>query len=123
MSCAIAKRQAVEEFAGQRFARSEADRVHEDVEAVPMFAEIGEQLRDLLIAGHVARQDDVRAEGFRGFVDARAQLVVDIGEGQFGAFAMHRAGNPPGNRAIAENAGNQCAFALQKSHVLSVVVA
>ena len=113
--------EAVEKFAGQRFAGGEADRMDQNIEAVPVLAEIGEQLRDLRIAGHIARQDDIRAEVLRGFVDARPELVVDIGEGEFGALAVHRFRDAPGDRAVAQNAGDQRAFALQKSHVFSVI--
>src|SRR5262249_24505484 len=91
----------------------------EDIESVPMLSEIGEQLVDLLVAGDVAGQDDVRAERVRCLVHARAQLVIDVGEGQLRAFAMHGVGDAPGDRTLTEDAGDQGALAVQKSHVAS----
>ena len=119
MSCAIAKLSRVSpsrNSPGERLARREADRVHDDVEAVPVLAELGEQVLDLRVAGDVARQHDVRAERVRGFVDAILELVVDVRERKLGAFAMHRVGDAPGDRAVIEHAGDQRALAVQEAH-------
>ncbi len=115
----ILARQSVEEFARERLARREADRVHEDVETIPVLAEIGEQRFDLRVARDVAGQHDIRAESLGGFVDARLELVVDVGERELRAFAMHRVGDAPGDRAVADDARDQCALAVQKSHEAS----
>src|SRR5690606_1232538 len=89
--------------------------------AVPALAKLLEAFADLLVAGHVQRQDDVAAEAGRGLLDPRAQLVVEIGERQFRALAMHRLGDAAGDRAVAGDAGDECALALQETHGYSSV--
>ena len=111
-------REAVEELALQRLARREADRMHEDVEAVPAPPEFGEHRFDLRVAGHVQRQHDVGTELARRLVDAVLEPVVLVREGEAGAFAVHRLGDAPGDRAMAGDADDECALALEESHAL-----
>jgi hypothetical protein len=51
--------EAVEEVAGNRLARREADRVHEAVELGPGLAELGEQALDLRVVADVALEDQL----------------------------------------------------------------
>ncbi|KAG1436594.1 hypothetical protein G6F57_020591 [Rhizopus arrhizus] len=63
-------RQAVQEVAGDCFARGEADGVHQAVQAVPVLGQFGEGAFDLAVFGHVARQHDLAAEFGGEFADA-----------------------------------------------------
>jgi hypothetical protein len=64
----------------------------------------------------IARQHDVGAERIRRFIDAILQRIVDIRERQLRAFAMHRIGDTPRNRSLADDAGYQRSLSVQKSH-------
>src|SRR5690606_23916302 len=98
-------------------ARGERDRVHQDVEAsFPVLAELFEQRRDLGIVGDVERERRTAAQPGRDLVDARLQLLVLVGEGELGAFAVHGLGNAVGDRTRAGDAGDQCTVALQDTH-------
>ena len=66
----VLARHAVEEVARDRFARREADGVHEAVERVPALLERGEERVDLRIVGDVAGIDQFAAEFGREFDDA-----------------------------------------------------
>ena len=92
----------------------------EDVEALrPALAELLEARCDLRIVGDVERQDDIAAQFGGRFLYPRKQLLVLVGEGQFGAFAVHGFGDAAGDRTLAGDSGDQCALALQETHVLS----
>ena len=54
-------RDAVEVIAGQRLFRHEGDGVHDAVEAVPVLAEIDEQLVDFFVAADVAGEHQARS--------------------------------------------------------------
>ena len=112
--------QAVEELAGDRLARGEGDAVDEDVEAVPVLAELLEAGGDLRIVGDVERQHDIAADSAAAFSTRDLQFVVLVGERQFRAFAVHGLGDAAGDGTLAGDAGDQCALALQESHVVSV---
>ena len=99
-----------------RLARREADRVHEDVEPVPVLAQLGEAGIDLRVFGDVQRDHDVRAVFRGGVLDARLQLVALVGEGEFRTLAAHGLGDAVGDRALAGDAGDECTLALQESH-------
>src|SRR3546814_18852321 len=100
-----------------RSARRVGDAVDEDVEAVgPVLAEFGEAGVDLFVGRHVQRQHDVGAVLGRGGFHARAQLVGLVGQGQFGALAVHRFGDAAGDRTPAGDAGDHGAFAFQVTH-------
>src|SRR6185295_3031015 len=100
-------REAVQKIAAQSFARSERDGVHQPIQAVPAFADLGIELLNLLVARYVAWKDEIAAELGR----ERYHTVVDafalISEGQGSTFALHRLGDAVGDRAIAQHAGNQ----------------
>ena len=79
-------RQAVQEVAGNGFARGEADGMDQAVQAIPVLAEFGEGAFDLAVFGHVAGQHDVAAEIGGEFAHAVLEAVADVSEGQFGAL-------------------------------------
>src|SRR3546814_3404397 len=58
---------------------------------------------DLFVGRHVQRQHDVGAVLGRGGFHARAQLVGLVGQGQFGALAVHRVGDAAGDRRSEEH--------------------
>ncbi len=108
--------QALQVFALDRFARGEADRMHQDVEAIPALAQLGEDVVDLRVLGDVQRQHDVGVALLGGILDARLELVVLVGEGEFGALTEHRFGDAAGDRTLAGDTDDQGALAGQKSH-------
>ena len=71
-----------------------------------MFAEFGEQIGNLLVICNVARQDDIAIKIGGHFDDAIFDFVVNVGEGQFGAFALHCFGDAISNRAIRNKASD-----------------
>jgi len=114
-------RQAVEELAGDRLARREADRVHEAVEAFgPRGPDALEQGGDLLVAADVAVEDQLRVEFGGEFGDALLEALALVAEGEFGAFAMAGSRHAVGDRAVVEYARNEQAFAGEESHAVSV---
>ncbi len=108
------------EVAVELVARSEADRVHDAVQAVPLLAQFFEYARDLFIVGDVAGEAQLRARAPTGseFLDATLELVALVGESQFCTFAMHGGGDAGGNRKFAGNADDQYALTGEKTHVL-----
>uniref|UniRef100_A0A182MQ53 Uncharacterized protein n=1 Tax=Anopheles culicifacies TaxID=139723 RepID=A0A182MQ53_9DIPT len=110
-------RQAVQEVAGDGFARSETDRVHQAVQAVPALGQVGEGGFDLAVFGDVAGQHDVAAEFGGEFGHAVLEAVTDVGEGQFGALLVAGARDAVGDGAVGKHPGDQDAFAGEKAHV------
>ena len=64
--------QSFEKFAGERLARRVGDRVHDAVEPVPLLRERGKQCGYLLVAGDVARKNELAPELPRQLPDALA---------------------------------------------------
>src|SRR5690606_18160660 len=95
-----------------------ADGVHGDVQRIPVLAEARGQRFDFLIAGDVQRQHDVRAEFPGELLDARLELVADVGEREFRALTAHRLGDAPRDRTVGRESGYQRALALEKTHLL-----
>ena len=88
---------AVGETAREGLTRSEGDRMHEDVEMTPTLFESGKSGIDLRIGGHIERQHNVRTDRLRERFHAFFELIVRVGEGEFGAFAMKGFRNTPGD--------------------------
>jgi hypothetical protein len=109
-------RHGVDEGALQFLARREGYRMHHDVDAVPALTQRRKRGRDLRVLGHVHRQRDVAAALGGEFLDPLAQLVILVGEGEFGALPVHGLGDAGGDRAVARNTHHKCAFSSQKSH-------
>ena len=100
-------RQAVEVTAGQRFARRIADGMNQDIELIPVSAELLEQPVDLLVLGDVQRQHDIGAERGAHLLHACLELVALIGQREFRALAAHRLGDAVCDRALTGQAGDQ----------------
>ncbi len=71
---------------------------------------------DLLIARDIQRQGE-RAQGLRQRHDPFLELVVGVGEGEGGAFALHGLGDAPGDGPVRGNADDEGALAREKTHV------
>ncbi len=91
--------------------------MHQDVEAVPVVVQVFEHLLDLAVVLHVTGHQDVGVEVRNQFLDSIAKALVLVSEGEFRTLAMHGCGDAIGNGAVAGNADDQCALALQKTHV------
>src|SRR5450759_1557311 len=92
--------------------------MHKSVKSIPAFAQIDEQLVDVVIAADIALVDHVAAEFLGHVLNTAKHPFSLIGESEFRSFAMHGLRNTVGNRAGADHAGNQNAFVGQKSHVV-----
>ena len=79
-------------------------------------AEGGEQGLDLRVVGDVAVEDERRAELGGEFGDALLEALALVAEGQLGAFAAAGPGDAVGDRAVRQHAGDEEAFAGEKSH-------
>ena len=103
--------------AGELVARREADRVDEHIEAVPVFAQCLEEIVNLGVERDIQGIGHCRAEFLGHFFNARFQLVVLIGEGEFSAFAGEGLGNAPGDRTLACEPHDQSALSGHESHI------
>src|SRR5690606_3159597 len=119
----------LEAFAGGHFGEvaiqlvtgGETDRVNDAVDALgPLLLQLGEYLLDLGIVGHVTGKAHVCAGTPAGgeFFHTALELVILVGEGQFGTFAVHGRGNARGNGQLAGYTNNEYALSAKKSHVL-----
>src|SRR5690606_27038297 len=100
----------------QLVARRERDRVDQDVEAVPVLAELCEESVDLRVVRNIERQHDLALLLGRELAYALGQLVVLVAEGELRAFAPQRIGDAPCDRAMACEAHDDGALAGEKSH-------
>ena len=107
---------AFEETPFDGFARGEGDGVDEAVQPAPLFAKTGEDGVDFGVACHVAGQEDFAAKFGAHFFDARFEFVVLVGEGEFGAFAVHGLGDAVGDGEVAGKAGDEDFFAAEEAH-------
>ena len=96
--------------------RGEANRVHQDVQAIPVLSQGFGQRRQIGIDGDVAGEHDLAAKFGSGSFNTAAQTLILIGEGQFGPFAGHRGGNALGNGSIAGDTADQRTLASEKGH-------
>ncbi len=112
-------RYGLDEAACELFARCEADRVHEDVELVPMPGKPVEHGIDFLIRTDIARKQQLRAlaEALGQFFDAALQLVILVCERQFGTFTGKCLGDTCGNGTIACDADDQRPFTGHEAHM------
>src|SRR5207237_3821075 len=99
-----------------RLARRVGDRVHDDVELAPLALEEPERRIALTVDGHIEREREARAERVREGLDPLLHLVVEVGECELGALAVHRLGDTPGDRAIGRDPDDEGALAGEKSH-------
>ncbi len=106
----------IEVVALQRLAGCEGDGMHENVQSVPVFAELGECGVDLLVELHVAGHGDLGVELRGELLDTGFQTLVLVGERQRGPLAMHGLGDAPGNGAVPRHTDHERPFAFEKSH-------
>src|SRR5712691_9524056 len=85
-----------------------------------MFAEIAEQLLYLLVAADIAAESQLAAEFPGHFLHAVPHPFPLVCEGKLGAFAPHHFGDAVSDGAIAQQSGDQHAFAGEKSHWYSL---
>jgi hypothetical protein len=74
---------------------------------------------DLLVGADVQGIGHFRAQFGSHALDTGFQLVVLVGEREFGALARERLRNAPCNRAIACKTNDQRTFARHEPHVFS----
>ena len=85
--------------------------MHDEVEAAPGLLDLGEGVVDALEVGHVAVDDDLRADRLGERDGAPAEGVALVGEGELGALAGQHAGDAPGDRALVGDAHDEAALA------------
>ena len=108
---------AVQKITGNRLAGRKADRMDKAVHAAPNLGDFVGHGRDLLVAAHVHREDDLTAEFLSEARNAVAESVAHIGKGEIRAFAAASLGNAVGNRTIGNHARDQKLLAGEKTHV------
>ena len=75
--------------------RSKTNSVNDPIQAVPLFAEFGEDVFNFFVTGHIAREAKavIRAPAGCKFGDAIFELFILVGERKFSAFAVHGFGD------------------------------
>src|SRR5690606_4850420 len=109
------------EVAVQLVAGCKAHRMHDAVDPFgPFLLQLGEYLLDLRVVSYVTGKAHfgAGAPAFGKLFDAALELVVLVGEGQFGAFAVHGRGDARGNGQLAGYTNDEYALSAKKSHVL-----
>src|ERR1700733_1828569 len=101
---------------GKRLPRGERHGMLQDVEAAPVVLEALKCGIDFGVAGHVEGDNDGGPQALGERLHALLQLVVKVGEGERGAFAMHRLRDAPGNGAVGGDANDERALAGEKAH-------
>ncbi len=86
----------------------------EKVQTVPMLGEIGEDAVDRLAVGHVAGQDDLRADLFGQRHHPAAERFALIGEGKLRALLAAGLRDSPGDRFVVGQTHDQPAFAFHQ---------
>ena len=120
MSCAVANAARVSpsrKSAGERLARRERDRVQQAVEAAPLRLRSASNSASICASAVTSqRQHRRRAELGRELDDPIAQVVVDIGERELRAFALARARDAVGDRAVRQQPGDQDLAVGEQAH-------
>src|SRR5690606_6184593 len=108
------------EVAVELIAGGEAHRMDDAVQAIPLLRQCFKDTDDLRIVGDIAREAQlgVGAPALGEFLDATLELVVLVGEGEFGALAMHGSGNARSDGEFTGDAYDQYALSCEKSHVV-----
>ena len=103
-------------IAVQRITRRKSDRMHNTIQAIPMFAQFSKHRVDMFINADIAFNYDVGIALPSHFFDAALQLFILERKRQFSALAVHGLRDAPCDRAVARQAHNQDPFALHKTH-------
>ena len=90
----------------------EADRVNDEINRSPSFFQRGENRVDGGDVLHVAGQHERRAKAFGQRLDALAEGLALISEGEFGALRRQCPRDAPGDRVIVRDAHHEPAFSL-----------
>ncbi len=109
-------RDTLEVITGQLVGRREGDGMDNDVESVPAAAQCLEQGVDLLVTADIAGQHDIRITLLCHLFNAWPEFFVRVAECQLGAFPAHGLRDTPGDRPVAGQPDNECAFSAQESH-------
>ena len=110
--------ESIQKLAVQRLAWCVGNRVNKAVKSIPVFAQIDEQLIDIIIAADVALKNQFAAKSLGHILHTAVYPFTLIGESEFRTFAVHGLCDTVGDRAVADHAGNQNAFVGQKSHAI-----
>jgi len=90
--------------------------MHQPVQAIPVLPERGKQAVDLGVVLDVEREHE-RAAEVRGHLrHALLETFVLVRECEFRALTVHRLRDTVGDRAVAQQAGDEDAFAGKKTH-------
>ena len=90
--------------------------MHDPVQPVPAGAQVAEQRLDLLVAGHVARKDQIAAEVGCQSHHAVFDALALVGEGERRALAVHGLGDAVRDGPVAEQPGDQDLLVAQEAH-------
>ncbi|MNT38219.1 hypothetical protein D3C72_1744050 [compost metagenome] len=102
---------AVGDAAVQVVHRAEGDGVHHEVDLAPGFLDRGEHLFQLAVSLHVQRQDQRCGQAFGQRAHEFFRLLVEVGDGDFGALFPHDLGATVGDAVLVGDTDNQTAFA------------
>ena len=92
------------------------------VESIPVLAQVGEQLGNVIIVGDIALEDQFAVEFLGQVQDTVTHALTLIGEGKCGTFTVHGLSDTVGDGAGADHAGDQNAFVGQESHIYPLVM-
>ncbi len=101
---------------GQVFFISEGDGVDQDVETAPFLLERRENFLDLFVLGHVAGQDNFRADSLGQRPHALLQNLAGEGKGQLRPLGMKRLRDRPSDAPLIGHAKDRRLFPLQQFH-------
>ena len=102
----------VHELAFQRVLGRERHRMQQQMQLAELFADRLEHAGDVVVLGHVARQDErVGAERAGEFLDVFLEPLALVGEGELGACAVPRLRDGPGDGAFVGDAEDNSQFA------------
>ena len=104
------------EAALDRLARREGHGMHENVEMAPVALHARGGGVDLGVDGDVERHQQLRADRGGERLDALAEAVIGVAEGELRALRVHGLGDAPGDRAVGRHANDQGALAREHPH-------
>ena len=115
----VLAREAVQEVAGDGFARGKANAVHKAVEFGPHLAQVGKHAGNLLVAGYIAVKHQLGIELGSELGDAVLEALTHVAESQLGTLFVAGLGNAIGDGTVGQHAGDEQFLAGQKTHVSS----
>jgi hypothetical protein len=86
------------------------------IEAAPFLLERLKDLFDLVVFGHVARKNDLRADPLRQRPDALLQYFARVGERQLRPLGVERLRDRPGDAPLVRHAENNRPLPLKQLH-------